>query len=133
MLLLKTQLEINIRGVVASRAYCHSHCYTEPAVNLKGKEGQLQHKIQVSVFNCASLTLFKDQKWAYKSEESHDRSQSSLNELITPCLDEEQKARDKENKGWTMDQPALLHVRQCPENRTCWLGQPVTEFQKGEK
>lgn len=71
-------------GAAVSGAYSHSHshCSPEPAVNLKGKEGQLEPKIQVSVFKYASLTWHKNQKRAYISEESRDGSPSSPNELI---------------------------------------------------
>lgn len=81
------QLEINNVGVVdlGASSHFHSQFYTEQVVNLKGKESQLD-KAQFRVFNCASQTLHKDHKWTYKSEESHDRCQSSLNEVIASYL-----------------------------------------------
>lgn len=101
-------------GVAASGAssHSHSHCCSEPVVNLKGKEGQLEHKIQVSVFKYASLTWHKNQKWAYISEESRDGSPSSLNELIASCL----KNRRQETRG--------THCQRAPGG--LWTHQPCS-------
>lgn len=82
---------------LAPGAFSSLPCYVEPVAHLKARDSQLEHKIWVSVFDCASVTVHKDQKWAYKSEESSDKSQHSLDELTASCLAEEQKARDKEN------------------------------------
>lgn len=120
-------------GVVDLGASSHPYpqFYTEPVVNLKGKESQLD-KVQVRVFNYASQTLCKDHKWTYKSEESHDRCQSSLNEVIASCL---LKSRGKRQEhivrgpqagyGPATHAPLKSHVRHCPGNRTCWLNQQL--------
>lgn len=79
----KTQLEINKMGVglVSSfRGFSLTSTPTaEPAANLKAKESQLEHKIQVSVIDYASLT-------SHKARNGHTNQKKAVAEVKVPLM-----------------------------------------------